>query len=228
MGEQMKRRKDTFWHFANDSRKLGYRDGRDIIIGQTLKVAPPIELCEKGLHASKRAIDALSYAPGAYVCLVTLGGTVLHDDDKSVATERTVIAAADATELLFRFSCDVAARALERAGVDHEDSWNAIAIRLAHMSGLADDADLSAAESAARSAAESAARSAAESAAESAAWSAARSAARSAAESAAESAAWSAAWSAARSAAESAAWSAEKQSQNRELERRLYKLLEVK
>ena len=230
-----------YWHFANDDRRLGYGDGREIIVGQTLKVAPPIVLCERGLHGSKRALDALNYAPGACVCLVTLGGEVLHAQDKSVATERTVIAAADATQLLFQFSIDVAARAMERAGVTHEDSWNALSIRAAHMAALADDNDLSAARSAARSAAESAAwgaaRSAARSAAESAAWSAAESAARSAAESAAwsaaesaarsatESAARSAAESAAESAAWSAAWSAEKEAQNAELEYRLRRLL---
>ena len=150
----------TYWHFANDNQCLGYGDGRKIVVGETLKVPPPIELCERGLHASERAIDALSYAPGAYACLVTLGGVVQHDNDKSVATERTVIAAADATNLLFQFSIDCAARAMERAGWTHKDSWNALAIRAAHMQGLADDSDLGAASSAARSAARSAAESA--------------------------------------------------------------------
>jgi hypothetical protein len=199
-----------YWHFALDSQRTRY-DDRPIVVGQTMRVDPPIELCERGLHASERAIDALSYAPGAYVCLVELGGTIIHGADKSVATERKVVAAADATELLFQFSIDVAARAMEAVGWEHEDSWNALALRAAHMQGLADDDDLSAAWSAARSAA----------------WSAAESAARSAAWSAAESAAWSAAESAARSAAWSAAESAEKTAQNAELEYRLYRLLEA-
>jgi hypothetical protein len=190
------KKKNLYWHFAPDNRKTRYSN-EPIIVGRTLKVKPPVRLCERGLHASKRAIDALQYAPGAYVCLVTLSGEVMHGDDKSVASERTVIAAADATRLLFQFSIDCAARAMERYGWEHEDSWNALAIRAAHMEGLADDADLSAARSAAWSAAWSAARSAAESAAESAAWSAARSAAE----------------------------SAERDAQNAELERRLMDLL---
>ena len=191
--------KQIYWHFARNNRKLGYDDGREIIVGETLKVPPPIKLCERGLHASKRAIDALRYAPGAYVCAVTLGGIIQHGDDKSVATERTVIAAADATNLLFRFSIDCAARAMERCDWDHEDSWSALAIREAHMQGLADDAALSAA------------------------WSAARSAAWSAAESAAEAAARYAAEAAARYAARSA----EREAQNAELERRIRELLGV-
>ncbi|HEX3156742.1 MAG TPA: hypothetical protein VHV32_19085 [Candidatus Angelobacter sp.] len=193
----VKRPKNTYWHFAQDDRLLGYDDGRKIVVGETLKVSPPIKPCKKGLHASKRAIDALGYARGAYVCLVTLGPDAQHDGDKSVSTERTVIAAIDATNLLFQFSMDVAARAMEAVGWEHEDSWNALTIRAAHMVGLADDSDLSAAWSAAWYAADSAAWYAA--------WSAARYAAR----------------YAARSAADSAAWSAEKQIQNDELERRL-------
>ena len=203
---------NIFWHFAQDSRKLGYEDGRLVVVGETLKVAPPVKLCKRGLHASKNILDALSYAPGAYLCAVELSGEVIHGDDKSVATERTVIAAADATNLLFRFSIDCAARAMQAAGWEHEDSWNALSIREAHMQGLATDGDLSAAESAAWSAAESAAESAA----------------RSAARSAAESAAWSAAESAARSATWSAARSAEKQAQSVELTRRAMKLLGLK
>jgi hypothetical protein len=193
------KKKNLYWHFAPDNRKTRYSN-EPIIVGQTLKVKPPVELCERGLHASKRAIDALKYAPGAYVCLVTLSGQVEHGDDKSVASERTVIAAADATRLLFQFSIDCTARAMERCGWESEDSWNALAIRAAHMDGLADDEDLFAARSAARSAAQSAAESA-------------------------RSAAWSAARSAAEFAAESAAWSAERDAQNAELERRLMDLL---
>jgi hypothetical protein len=210
------KKKNLYWHFAPDNRKTRYSN-EPIIVGQTLKVKPPVELCERGLHASKRAIDALQYAPGAYVCLVRLSGEVTHGDDKSVASERTVIAAADATRLLFQFSIDCAARAMERCGWGHEDSWNALAIRAAHMDGLADGAGLSAARSAAEAvagaAAEAVAGAAAEAAARSAAWSAARSAARAAA--------WSAAWSAAEAAAEAA----ERDAQNAELERRLMELL---
>lgn len=225
----MKKPKNTYWHFAQDNRRLGYQDEREIIIGGCLKVEPPIVLCERGLHASRRALDALSYAPGAFVCLVELGKDAKHDKDKSASTERTVLAALDATNILFQFSMDVAARAMERANVTHEDSWNALSIRSAHILGIADDSDLSAAWNAARNAAESAARSAARSAAWGAAWSAAWGAAWNAAESAAWDAAKNAAWGAARSAAWDAAWnaarSAEKDIQNAELEFRLLEAL---
>ena len=50
------------FHFAREDRKLNYDDNRVIRIGRTHKVKPPIKLCERGLHASKRPIDVLKYA----------------------------------------------------------------------------------------------------------------------------------------------------------------------
>jgi len=101
---------ELFWHFcqiADDGKpRLGYGDNREIVVGETLCIDQSPVLCSVGLHASKRAIDALQYAPGnnLALCRVTLGGTVIHDDDKSVATERTVVTMLDAatTERLLR------------------------------------------------------------------------------------------------------------------------------
>src|SRR5690606_4993475 len=87
-----------YWHFVqvdeHGTPRLGYGDGRAVVVGETLRVdAEPI-LCSVGLHASRRLWDALKYAQGdrLSLCRVTLGGTVVDDDDKSVASERTVIA----------------------------------------------------------------------------------------------------------------------------------------
>ena len=173
-----------WWFAASDALPNG--DGRNIVVGETLTVNPPVVLCERGLHASRRLIDALSYAPGEILYRVRLGGTVIHGDNKMVATERTALWRLDATRALRLFCCDVAERALKaerKAGREpHKDSWAAIAVTRRWIDGRATDAERSAAGSAAGSAAESAAGSAAWSAAESAAWSAAESAARSAAE----------------------------------------------
>ena len=105
---------------------------------------------------------------GATLCLVELGGTILQEADKAVASRRRIIARFDATALL---RADARASAL--SVIKH---WDAPAVVREY---------LETGNEAIRSAAESAARSAVESAARSAAWSAARSAARSAAESAA-------------------------------------------
>lgn len=93
----------NYYHFATVGEdgipRLSYGDGREVRVGETLTVEGEPVLCEHGLHASARILDALRYAGGGSLalCRVTLGGTVLHDDDKSVATERTVVAMLDTT-----------------------------------------------------------------------------------------------------------------------------------
>ena len=97
---------NLYWHFVqvgnDDTPRLGYGDNREVKVGETLIVNVKPILCSQGLHASAKLWDALGYASGnkLSLCRVTLGGTVLHDTDKSVATERTVIAMldSDATE----------------------------------------------------------------------------------------------------------------------------------
>jgi len=195
-----------YFYFSATDRRLRYGDGREIKIGGTHKVKGSVKLCNHGLHASKRIIDALQYAPGPILHLVTLGGKVVHGDDKSVATERTYVASFDATEVLREFARKQALINIKLIKPYCEAEEYELIVEYL-KSGRED----------LRAAAESAAWSAARSAAWSAAWPAARSAARSAesaaesaarsAESAAESAAWSAARSAAEYAAESA-WSA--------------------
>jgi len=195
-----------WWFAAGDTLPNG--DGREVVVGETLKVQGPPVLCQRGLHASRRVVDALRYAPGDTLYRVRLGGQIVHDGDKMVATERTALWRLDATRALRLFACDVAEVALraERAAgrEPHKDSWAAIAVMRRWIDGEATDAERDAAWSAAWSAARSAARDAARSAA----WSAARDAAWSAAWSAARSAAESAARDAAESAARDAAWSA--------------------
>ena len=98
------------WHFVrvdeDGTPRLGYDDGREVKVGETLRVEGPPELCAHGLHASAKLWDALGYARGdkLALCRVTLGGDVQHDSDKSVGNERTVIAMldSDATEKLLR------------------------------------------------------------------------------------------------------------------------------
>ena len=203
------------WHFlsiGHDGQPI-LRDGRALPQnGEWLEHDGPTVLCESGLHASLRAIDALSYAPGTYVTRVECE-EVVEGSDKIVCRRRRVLAGADLSEVLSAFARWCALSCL--------DNWPDPPQVVLDWLMTGDEQYRSAAESAARSAAWSAAESAARSAAWSAAWSAAESAAWSAAESAARSAAWSAAWSAARSAA----WSAASSAANEELERLLSEAL---
>jgi hypothetical protein len=167
-----------------------------VTVGLSLTVAPPIVLCERGLHGSERLIDALGYASSSILTRCSYSGEIVRGDDKLAASERTVVWVGNIGQILHEAACHFAEVALR--GVKNPDprSIAAIAAKRAFMQGEITAEELSAARSAARSAAWSAAArsaaawSAAWSAAESAAWSA-ESAARLAARSA-ESAAWSA------------------------------------
>ena len=180
------------FYFSNSDKKLRHNDGRQIRKGRTHKVKCDPVLCERGLHASERLIDALKYAPGNYLWLVDLKGKIVAGDDKAVADERKYIDGFDAGDLLHEFSRKAALINIKK--IYKYCSQKDYDLIVEYLETGNDDIR-SAAESAAWSAAESAARSATRSAAESAAWSAAWSAT------------WSAARSATRSAAESAAWS---------------------
>jgi hypothetical protein len=89
------------WHFVNKKLRDGSpipRNGKKLVFKGT-----PI-FCKQGLHASLEPFDALQYAPGNTLCLVECGGTVLHQSDKLVCTERTIIVRMNAEPLLRFFA----------------------------------------------------------------------------------------------------------------------------
>jgi len=198
------------WHFVGEDKRLGYGDERKIRKGSTLRVDGPLVLCERGLHASSRALDALSYAPGPIACYVRLSGDIVTGGDKMCATERTIVAYVDARHALREFVRDTLVYRQEPVAVLCDLAGlpeHASAIRTLPFatSSLADIAAVFKAAADAAKAAWSAAWSAAWAsgsaarAAGPAAWAAAGAAARAAAwsaEDAARTAAWDAAWAA--------------------------------
>ena len=192
---------NTYWHFLPKSRRLQYGDGREVVAGETLRVEGTPVLYEHGLHASARAIDALIRRPGPIACLVTLGGEVVHDADKSAGQERTCLWMIDATHLLREFACEVAWVALLRereAGREpYPRSWAAIKVTRRFLRGEASEAERKAAWTAALAAADDADKSLNDeylnfSAASMAAYAAAYAAASTATYAAAYAAAWAA------------------------------------
>jgi hypothetical protein len=149
-------------------------------------------MCVRGLHASRRLIDALAYAPGETVCRVECGGEVVEGDDKLVCTERTILWRVDGASLLREFARWSALQVVHL--------WNPPQLVLDFLN-TGDESLRDAASDAARVAASDAAWDAASDAA----WDAARVAASDAAWDAASDAAWDAAWVAARAAASAAA-----------------------
>ena len=98
------------WHFVGAT----LRDGSPIPAdGELLKFNDRPIMCEQGLHASLDPFDAMQYAPGENLCLVECGGTILHQSDKLVCTERTIIARMGATDMLRYFARMQAVSALQ-------------------------------------------------------------------------------------------------------------------
>jgi hypothetical protein len=236
------------WHWMREDGSLGWGDPRVPRDGEVLRHEGKLELCSRGLHASRSPLDALQWAPGSMICRVECGGTILHGDDKLVCSERTILWRANATDVLQRFSrlcaLDVAhlwemSEVVRRYLRTGDESLRAAARDAARDAAraAAEDAAWYAARDAARAAARAAARdaawiaaedtardaarAAARAAAEDAAWYAARDAARAAAWYAARDAAWIAAWIAARAAARDAAWYAARDAQSKRLHRML-------
>jgi hypothetical protein len=145
------------WHWVSADKMTRYAPRVPVIVGETLRVDPPVVLCERGLHASVRALDALQYALGPIICRVQLGGEIKHGDDKLVSTERTVLWMYDATNVLHEFACRSAETALLIAQVEDARCWGAIEVKRAWLRGEASDSDLAAARDAAWDAARSAA-----------------------------------------------------------------------
>ena len=191
--------------------RLDYGDGRVVRVGETLEVTGAPVLCEWGLHASRRVIDALRYAHGPILACVRLSGKIVEGNDKLVATARETVWLGDVSVTLQHFACDVAERTLQAerdAGREPDpSSWEAIAVKRRWLAGEATDAELSEARVAAWDAVEGVAWDAVEgvawAAVEGVAW-----AAEEAAWAAARAVAWTAARAAARAAAEEAAWAA--------------------
>ena len=192
------------WHFIQTRGKL--RDG-SAAQERGLEVSPVApQICESGLHASVRALDALTYAPGSIIRRVRVYGDLQTQGDKVCGLHREVLWTADATSALRLFAADCAESVFEF--IKDEESkltaaWSIGAARR-FARGEADEEELAAAHAAAWDAT----RYATYAAACAGAGYAARHAAKAAANIAAHAAAWGAAMDAAKAAAWNAAWDA--------------------
>lgn len=184
------------WHFLKEDRRLQFSPHILVEPRQTICVEPPIELCRRGLHASRRAIDALSYAPGPIVCRVRLDGEIIEGIDKAVATKRTCLWMADATNVLHEFACWCAEQAmLKEREVGHEPDprlWAAIEAKRRWLRGEITDEELAVV----RDAAWDAAQSATKATVKNMAWVAARAVAGTVVKNVARNTTWNVAWEA--------------------------------
>ena len=126
------------WHFHNGL----LRNGEPVPpIGEPLYHEGPLEICESGLHASTRLIDALLYAPGNYLCRVDMA-ECKHYPDKLVARRRTILWQIDATDLLHKFAVSCACKVLRRVRIRDKRLWALLRIKLAWIRGNASDKEL--------------------------------------------------------------------------------------
>jgi len=211
----------TGWHFVGDT----LRDRRPIPAdGEWLEHSGDLRMCESGLHASERIIDALQYAPGSTICCVEIDGEMLTESDKVCARRRKILWRIDGDEILRAFARGCAlqvihlwdAPAVVREYLETGDETKRVAAGAAAWA-AAWVAAGAAAWAAAGAAAGDTAMGAARAAAWDTAWAAARAAARAAAWAAARAAAWDTARGAARAAAVAAAWAAAWGAQNDKL-----------
>ena len=184
------------WHFLSADRKItAYNSttphgGVLVVPGQTLALGGSPTPCVWGLHASKRPLDALQYAPGPIVQYVRLSGSIVEQADKACATERTCLWVMDASLALHICAVNFAQIALDARLADGEKidprSQAALDVKLRWLKGQASDSEMDAAKAAAMAAAEAWGAEYAEGAA---AWAAAREAAH-AARAASQAATW--------------------------------------
>jgi hypothetical protein len=181
-GERMGKRKGKVlgWHFLASSGLMAHTGTVQVEAGHTYSVEPPIICCERGLHASRSALDALQYAPGAIACRVECSGEIAEQADKIAAQNRRVLwmADADRTLRLFAIWCaEQAVLTVEKLDGLTETDRKALAaarecnrVNRLHLHGKATSAERDAAWAAAGDAAWAAAWAAAGAAAGAAAW----------------------------------------------------------
>lgn len=93
------------WHWmaAGDGKPI-LRDGRPVVVGEWLRHEGEARICESGLHASRRCLDALAYAPGPWVALCDVDDVVAEQVDKFVCRARRPLFLFDATSVLREFA----------------------------------------------------------------------------------------------------------------------------
>ena len=229
------------WYFSTGDRRLRHGDGREIRLGETHAVSGDIEMCSHGLHASKKLMDALYYAPGTIVYRVELSGKIEKGEDKLVAQKRTYLSGGiDVSETLRKFA--------RMCALDVIDMWEAPDIVIRYLTtgdksiqasaygatldaapGDARDAAMAAALDAAPSVARSSARATALAAAKddarAGAWNEAMAAARATARGAARATALAAERGAAKDAARDAAYTAAQDEARRKQNGRLTSMI---
>ena len=123
MSEKKTKTTYTGWHWLPaDGMTVSYggAERQKVRSGRTMRVKGTIVACHRGLHASKRPIDALRFIKGTLIQRVTLSGTIAKQGDKAAASHRTCVWMADATQVLKRFVLEWAEQIVKYKGLANE------------------------------------------------------------------------------------------------------------
>ena len=123
------------YHFTDGMKLL---DGTPLVEGKTYTIAGPLVICKRGLHWSRRPIDALKYAPGSMLSIVEIPDTadIIEQEDKGCSNIRIVKKVLDCEKLLHMWTCDVAEAALLIGDVTDQRPWDAIEWKRAWVCGI--------------------------------------------------------------------------------------------
>ena len=138
------------YHFLKDDMCGGYGTEKAWDIGEEREITDgEIILCGRGYHSSPSWYDALGYAGGNMACIVEVSPPIEKDQTKFVSRKRKLVDAQNAEKVLRAWACDCAERALRKAKVEDERSWNAIKVTRLFNDGKATQQELDAARAAA-------------------------------------------------------------------------------
>lgn len=100
------------WHWMRADRRLRYPPHTLVEPGETLHAEGPLALWANGLHGSRRALDALRYAPGFTVARTAQGGEIIDGGDTFCSRARTALWIVDARMAVIAWLCLIVDRCL--------------------------------------------------------------------------------------------------------------------
>ena len=105
------------WHGCRADGTTKHLKVKELVGVKTL-LAGDVELCKNALHGSMRAVDMLRFSEGLWVKRTLHEGKILLAADKFGSSERTVVAEADATQVVVDWALWCADRAVRIHAVD--------------------------------------------------------------------------------------------------------------
>jgi len=127
------------WHGTRADGTTKHLKVKEIVGVKTL-LAGDVELCKNALHGSLRAVDMLRFSEGLWIKRTLHEGKILLAADKIGSSERTVVAEADATQVVVDWAFWCADRAVRIHAVTalRQAGMNTVAEELASLEAITD------------------------------------------------------------------------------------------